>query len=81
MIIKVLGPGCANCNNLDDRVHQALKQTQFNAQVEKITDYSVMMSYGMMGSPGLVINEKLVSSGKLLSVNEIISLIIKHNDV
>jgi DUF917 family protein len=80
MIIKVCGPSCVNCNNLEDRVHQALKHSQIIAQVEKITDYSVMMSYGMMGSPGLVINEKLVSSGKLLSVKEIIALLEKNTE-
>jgi small redox-active disulfide protein 2 len=79
MIIKVLGPGCANCNNLEDRVYQALKQNNIQATVEKITDYGVMMTYGMMGSPGLVINEKLVSTGKLLSVKEIVTLIEKYS--
>jgi small redox-active disulfide protein 2 len=81
MIIKVLGSGCANCNTLENRVKEVLQKHDFEATVEKITDFSVMMQYGLMGSPGLVINEKLVSSGKLLSHQQIIDLIKNNNNV
>lgn len=78
MNIKVLGSGCANCSTLEKRVVDAVEQFNQNITVEKVTDFSVMMSYGMLGSPGLVINEKLVSSGKLLSVKELVTLIEKN---
>lgn len=75
MNIKILGSGCGNCNILEKRVIAAIEQLPYTISVEKVTDFSVMMSFGMMASPGLVINEKLVSSGKLYSVKEIVSLI------
>ena len=78
MKIKVLGSGCANCNTLENRVNEVVKKQNFEATVEKISDFGVMMQYGLMGSPGLVINEKLVSSGKLLSHQQIIDLLEKH---
>ena len=77
MDIKVLGPGCVNCTNLEERVKEAVNQLDMDASIEKITDYAIMMQYGMMGSPGLVINNKLVSSGKVLSVKQVIELIRK----
>lgn len=78
MKIKVLGSGCANCNTLENRVNEVVEKQHFEATVEKISDFGVMMQYGLMGSPGLVINEKLVSSGKLLSHQQIIDLLEKH---
>ena len=77
MNIKVLGPGCVNCTNLEERVKEAVNQLDMDASIEKVTDYAIMMQYGMMGSPGLVINNKLVSSGKVLSVKQVIELIRK----
>ncbi len=79
MNIKVLGPGCVNCTNLEQRVKEAVYQLKMDASIEKVTDYAVMMRYGMMGSPGLVINDKLVSSGKVLSVKQVIDLIHKNS--
>lgn len=78
MNIKILGSGCGNCDALEKRVVAAVKQFHYTISIEKVTDFSVMMSYGMMTSPGLVINEKLISSGKLYSIKEIVSLIEKH---
>lgn len=78
MNIKIFGSGCGNCDALEKRVVAAVKQFHYTISVEKVTDFSVMMSYGMMANPGLVINEKLISSGKLYSIKEIVSLIEKH---
>lgn len=75
MIIKVLGPGCKNCQALEHNVKVALDQMGESHTVEKVTDYEVMASYGLMKTPGLVINEQLVSAGKLLSPIDIIKII------
>lgn len=80
MNTKISGSGCGNCDALEKRVVAAVKQFHYTISIEKVTDFSVMMSYGMMASPGLVINEKLISSGKLYSIKEIVSLIEKHLD-
>lgn len=75
MEIKVLGPGCANCQTLAKRTEEAVKKLRIDATVTKVTDYDSMLKYGLMRSPGLVINEKLVSSGRVLSVADITTLI------
>lgn len=75
MEIKVLGPGCTNCQTLAKRTEEAVKKLGIDATVTKVTDYDGMLKYGLMSSPGLVINEKLVSSGRVPSVADITTLI------
>jgi small redox-active disulfide protein 2 len=65
MEIKVLGPGCPNCQDLERRVKQALKELNLEAQVIKVTDFAEISKYVMM-TPGVVINEKVKHSGKPL---------------
>ena len=63
--IKVLGPGCPNCQDLERRVKQALSELTIKANVTKIKDFAQMSKYIMM-TPGLVMNEKVKHSGKPL---------------
>jgi small redox-active disulfide protein 2 len=69
MEIKVLGPGCANCQDLERRVKQVLEELKLEAKVIKVTDYAEIGKYIMM-TPGLVINEKVKHSGKPLPRTE-----------
>jgi len=69
MEIKVLGPGCANCQDLERRVKQALQELNIQAAVVKVTDYVEIGKYIMM-TPGLVIDEKVKHSGKPLPRTE-----------
>ncbi len=63
--IKVLGPGCPNCVELERRVKQALSDLKIEAKVTKVTDWKDIGKYVMM-TPGLVMNEKVKHSGKPL---------------
>ena len=63
--IKVLGPGCPNCQEMERRVKQALTELNIQANVTKLTDFAQMSKYIMI-TPGLVINEKVKHSGKPL---------------
>jgi small redox-active disulfide protein 2 len=65
MEIKVLGPGCPNCRELERRVKKALEELRVEAAVTKVADYAEIGKYIMM-TPGLVINEKVKHSGKPL---------------
>jgi hypothetical protein len=65
MEIKVLGPGCPNCQEMERRVKQALLELKVQANVGKIMDLAEISKYIMM-TPGLVINEKVKHSGKPL---------------
>ena len=75
MIIKVLGPGCANCRKLEAHTRDALAELGVEAAVEKVEDFPTIVAYGVMRTPGLVIDEQLVTSGRVPSAAEIRDLI------
>ncbi|MGB7981992.1 MAG: thioredoxin family protein [Candidatus Nanopelagicales bacterium] len=75
MIIKVLGPGCKNCKNLERVTREALAGLDVQASVEKVEDYPTIVGYGVMSTPALVIDERLVLSGRVPRADEVRDLI------
>jgi small redox-active disulfide protein 2 len=73
MIVKILGTGCKKCQNLEAKVREVVQQNNINAEVEKVTDLSAIMSYGIMMTPGLVIDEKVKSYGTIPKDDQILS--------
>lgn len=69
--VKVLGPGCANCRKLEERVRNVIRQYQLEAEIEKVTDYAQIMRWNVMRTPGLVVNDVLVAAGRIPSEEEI----------
>jgi len=65
MIIKVLGSGCAKCNQLENLTKDVLKEMGIEATIEHVRDLNKIMEYPILATPGLVINEELVVSGKV----------------
>ncbi|MCX6009503.1 MAG: thioredoxin family protein [Chloroflexi bacterium] len=76
MNIKILGPGCARCQQLEKIVKEAVKELALDATVEEVKDIKKFIDYNVMMTPGLVINEQVVSSGKSLTKAEVTQLII-----
>ncbi len=76
MNIKVLGPGCARCHQLEELVRDVVRELTIDASIEEVKDMKKIMSYPILMTPGLVINEKLVCSGKVPSKAEVTQLII-----
>ena len=75
MIIKVLGPGCNNCKNLERATREAIATLGIDATIEKVEDYPSIMGYGVMSTPALVIDEKVVVSGRVPTPTQIRELI------
>lgn len=75
MEIKVLGPGCAKCQQLERTVREVVKELGIVANVEDIKDIKKIMEYPILTTPGLVIDEKLVCSGRVPSKAEITTFI------
>ncbi|HUT08087.1 MAG TPA: thioredoxin family protein [Candidatus Latescibacteria bacterium] len=71
MEIRILGPGCPNCGQVEKRVKNALAELNVAADVEKVTDIKKMMAYGILATPGLVINGKVKCAGRIPRPEEI----------
>lgn len=65
--IKVLGTGCANCNNTVKVIQATAKELGVNVKVIKIEDIAEIAAYGVMTTPSVVINEEVVHSGGIPS--------------
>lgn len=76
MKIKVLGPGCSKCHQLEQVVRDVVKELAIDASVEEVKDVKKIMDYSILMTPGLVINEEVVSSGKVPSKAEVTQMII-----
>lgn len=80
MRIKVLGPGCRNCQRLEQNTVTALGDVGLQAQIEKVTDYGEIAGYGVMRTPALVIDDKVVLSGRVADPAEIVQLLSASAD-
>lgn len=75
MIIKVLGPGCRNCKNLERVTREAIDTLGLDASMEKVEDVAVIVGYGVMSTPALVVDEVVVVSGRVPKVDEVRELL------
>ena len=73
--VKILGTGCAKCNQLEQATIEALKELGMDGNVEHVTDFAEIAAYGVMTTPGLVVDGKVVSYGKVLKKDEVIKIL------
>lgn len=71
MEIRILGPGCPRCNEVEKRTIDALAELDIPADVQKITNLKKIMEYNIIATPGLVINGKMKCSGRIPSKSQI----------
>ena len=69
MVIKILGPGCANCRKMEEMTMAALNNLGIQAEVQKVTSLEQISRY-IMATPGLVIDEVVKHFGKPLPSQE-----------
>ena len=74
MNIKILGPGCARCQQLEITVREVVRELGMNATVEDVKDIKKIREYPILATPGLVIDEKLVLYGRVPSKSEVIKI-------
>ena len=65
MIIKILGPGCPNCQKLETNAKKAIKNLNENIEIRKVTNINEIASHGVIRTPGLIINSQIKSQGKI----------------
>ena len=69
--IKVLGPGCANCDRLEREVMAVVSELNLPAGIDHIRDIKEIGKYGVMGSPALIINAEVKAVGRVPMKSEI----------
>jgi len=75
MKIKVLGPGCAKCHQLEQTTKEVVRELGIDAEIDYVKDIKKIMEYPILTTPGLVIDEKLVCSGRVPSKAEVTTFI------
>lgn len=61
--VKILGTGCANCQNTMKLVEEVAKAKGAEIELEKVEELKLIMGYGVMSTPGVVIDGKVVHAG------------------
>jgi len=69
--VKVLGPGCVQCDRLEQEVMRVMAETGIIADIEHVRDIKEIGRYGVMGTPALLINGQVKSVGKVPPKNKL----------
>lgn len=75
--VKILGSGCAKCNELEANTRAALELAGMDTDIDHVTDFTQIASYGVMSTPALVVDGKVVAFGKALKTDEVIKILKK----
>lgn len=78
MHIKILGPGCPNCQTLERNTRQALDDGEFEATIEKVEDMADIMTYGVMSTPSLVVDDEVLVTGRVPSAGDIRAMLAEQ---
>jgi len=70
-VVEVLGPGCANCQRLEENVRVAVAMAGIEAEILKVTDYAEIAARGVLNTPGLVIDGEVKSAGRIPTAGDI----------
>jgi len=71
MKIKILGPGCARCDQVERTTKEVVKELGIDASLEHVRDIKKIMEYPILHTPGLVLNEEVVCFGRVPTKAEI----------
>jgi small redox-active disulfide protein 2 len=75
MKVKILGTGCAKCQQLEKTTKEVVKELGIDAAIEEVKDINKITEYPILTTPGLVINEELVCAGRVPTKAELTHLI------
>ncbi|GAB6096155.1 hypothetical protein JCM14469_24080 [Desulfatiferula olefinivorans] len=76
--IKILGPGCTRCDQLEREVMAIVADLKIRAAIDHVRDIKTIAEYGVLGSPALVINGDVKAVGRVPPRQKIITWI---NDI
>jgi small redox-active disulfide protein 2 len=74
--IKVLGPGCENCQKVESVARKVITTMSMDAEIIKVTDWAEIKKYPILATPGLVVNEILVCAGRIPNEAEVTTWLV-----
>jgi small redox-active disulfide protein 2 len=77
MDIKILGIGCAKCQQLEKMIRAAVIERGADVDVEHVTDFKRIAGYGVFSTPAVVVNGEVKSVGKIPKKEEILAWLEK----
>jgi len=72
MDIKILGPGCVKCRQVEALVKEAVTETGSDVKIEHRTDFRKIASCGVFGTPAVVVDGEVKSLGKIPKKEEML---------
>ena len=69
--IQVLGPGCFNCDRMEQIVREVLAELKIPGDLSHVTDPVEIAKFGVLGVPALVINGRIVCVGTVPDRNRV----------
>ncbi len=69
--IRILGPGCPACENMEKDVRAILSELNIAADVDHVRDVNQIAEYGMVRTPSLVINDQIILNGRSLPKSQL----------
>ncbi len=71
--VKVLGPGCKNCQTTHKLIADVTSENGIEINLEKVEDMAEIMSYGIMSTPGVIVDGKIAHAGGIPDKKTILS--------
>ncbi len=69
--IQVLGPGCFNCDRMEQIIREVLAELKIPGDLSHVTDPVEIAKFGVLGVPVLVINGRIVCVGTVPDRNRV----------
>ena len=73
MEIKILGPGCVNCQKVEKLAREAVAEAGVAADVQHVTDFKEIAGYGVFSTPAVVVDGVVKSVGKIPKKEDILA--------
>jgi hypothetical protein len=73
--IRILGPGCPACENMEKDVRAILSELNIAEDVDHVRDVNRIAEHGMVRTLSLVINDQIVLNGRSLPKSQLQKLL------
>jgi small redox-active disulfide protein 2 len=80
MQIRIFGPGCARCHELEARTRQALSAMGGVAEIVKVEDIMEIAAAGALRTPAMQIDGRFVLQGRVPSIPELTSILARASN-